>query len=68
LPKAGLKFFGWAFLQGSKVVILLNFCAKNPRLRQAPKRQAVKKLATLQKIAQTSVIPALNLAFAQCAF
>jgi hypothetical protein len=38
------------------------------RHRQAPKRQAVKKLATLQKIAQTSVIPALNLAFAQCAF
>jgi hypothetical protein len=38
LPKAGLKFFDCAFVQGSTLVILLNFSAKNPRLRQAPKR------------------------------
>ena len=35
LPKAGLNGFNWAEMQGSTVVILLNFCAKNPRLRQA---------------------------------
>ncbi|WP_209391314.1 hypothetical protein, partial [Chryseobacterium sp. RR2-3-20] len=38
LPKAGLNFFDWAFVQGSIAVILLNFCAKNPRLRQYPNR------------------------------
>ncbi len=30
LPKAGLNGFDWTFVQGSTVVILLNFCAKNP--------------------------------------
>jgi hypothetical protein len=38
LPKAGLNGFDWAFVQGSTAVTLLNFCAKNPRLRQYPKR------------------------------
>jgi len=27
LPKAGLNSFDWTFVQGSTVVILLNFCA-----------------------------------------
>ena len=40
LPKAGLNSFGWTFVQGSTAVILLSFCAKNPRLRQYPKRSA----------------------------
>jgi len=38
LPKAGLNSFDWAFVQGSTAVILLNFCIKNPRLRQYPNR------------------------------
>ncbi len=38
LPKAGLNGFDWTFVQGSTFVILLNFCAKNPRLRQYPER------------------------------
>jgi len=38
LPKAGLNGFDCAFVQGSTAVILLNFSAKNPRLRQYPKR------------------------------
>ena len=37
-PKAGLKFFDWTFVQGSRLVFPLNFYAKNPRLRKAPKR------------------------------
>ncbi len=38
LPKAGLNGFDWAFVQGSTFVLQLNFCTKNPRLRQYPKR------------------------------
>jgi len=38
LPKAGLNGFDWAFVQGSTLILRLNFCAKNPRLRQYPKR------------------------------
>jgi hypothetical protein len=38
LPKAGLNGFDWAFVQGSTFVLRLNFGAKNPRLRQYPKR------------------------------
>ena len=38
LPKAGLTFFDWTFVQGSTFVLRLNFCAKNPRLRQYPNR------------------------------
>ncbi len=38
LPKAGLNGFDWTFVQGSTFVIQLNFCAKNPRLRQYPNR------------------------------
>ena len=33
-----LKCFYETFVQGSTAVILLNFCAKNPRLRKAAKR------------------------------
>ena len=40
LPKAGLNGFDWAFMQGLTFIIRLNFCAKNPRLRQYPKRYA----------------------------
>jgi hypothetical protein len=40
LPKAGLNGFDWTFEQGSTFVLRLNFCAKNPRLRQYPKRYA----------------------------
>jgi hypothetical protein len=38
LPKAGLNGFDWAFVQGLTFVLRLNFDAKNPRLRQYPKR------------------------------
>ncbi len=38
LPKAGLNGFDWAFVQGSTFVLRLNFCAKNPHLRQYPNR------------------------------
>ena len=38
LPKAGLNSFDWTFVQGSAFVLRLNFCAKNPRLRQYPNR------------------------------
>lgn len=38
LPKAGLNGFDLTFVQGSTFVLRLNFCAKNPRLRQYPKR------------------------------
>jgi hypothetical protein len=40
LPKAGLNGFYWAFVKGSTFVLRLNFCAKNPRLRQYPNRWA----------------------------
>jgi len=36
LPKAGQNGFDWTFELGSTFVLLLNFCAKNPRLRQYP--------------------------------
>ena len=39
LPKAGLNGFDWTFVQGSTFVLRLNFCAKNPRLRQYPNRR-----------------------------
>ena len=38
LPKAGRNDFDSTFVQDSTAVILLNFCAKNPRLRQYPNR------------------------------
>ena len=38
LPKAGLNGFDWTLVQGSTAVILVNFSANNPRLRQYPKR------------------------------
>ncbi len=38
-----------SFVVGSSAVLRLNFCAKNPPLRQAAKRQAVKKLAFQEK-------------------
>jgi len=38
LPKAGLNGFDWTFVQGLSFVLRLNFSAKNPRLRQYPKR------------------------------
>ena len=38
LPKAGLNGFDWRFVQSSTAVFLLNFCTKNPRLRQYPNR------------------------------
>ncbi len=38
LPKAGLNGFDWTFVQGSTFVLRLNFCAKNPPLRQAANR------------------------------
>ncbi len=38
------KCFYETFIQGSTAGILLNFCAKNPPLRQTANRQVVKKL------------------------
>lgn len=38
LPKAWLNGFDWTFLQGSTLVLRMNFSAENPRLRQYPKR------------------------------
>ncbi len=51
LPKAWLNGFDWTFVQGSTFVLRLNFCAKNPRLRQYPKRyrQAWKNALKSQK-------------------
>ncbi|MCO6470936.1 MAG: hypothetical protein J5I64_08420 [Saprospiraceae bacterium] len=40
LPKAGLNGFDWTEVQFSTLVLRLNFSAKNPRLRQYPKRSA----------------------------
>jgi len=40
LPKAGLNSFDWAFVQGSTLVLRLNICTKNPRLRQYPNHYA----------------------------
>ncbi|RZK03419.1 MAG: hypothetical protein EOO46_17905 [Flavobacterium sp.] len=53
LPKAGLNSFDWAFVQGSTFVLRLNFCAKNPRLRQYPTRylQCYGDLQTLKRSA-----------------
>ena len=36
--KSGAEVLRLGILQGSAIVILLNICAKNPRLRQAQKR------------------------------
>jgi hypothetical protein len=38
LAKGGLTCFDETFVQGSKFVLRMNFCAKNPALRQAAKR------------------------------
>lgn len=38
LPKAGVKGFDWTFVKDSTFVLRLNFCAKNPCLRQYPNR------------------------------
>ena len=38
-----------SFVVGSSAVLRLNFCAKNPPLRQAANRQAVKKVRFLRK-------------------
>ena len=38
LPKAGRNGFDWTFIQDSTFVLRLNFCDKNPRLRQYPNR------------------------------
>jgi len=38
LPKAGQKYFYEAFVQGLTAVLLLNFSAEIPRLRQYPNR------------------------------
>ena len=38
LQKAWLRIFDWTFVKGSAFVLRLNFCAKNPRLRQYTKR------------------------------
>ena len=37
-PKGGVSWSTFTFVQGSTSVILLNFCAKNPPLRQAANR------------------------------
>ncbi len=39
-----------SFVVGSSAVLRLNFCAKNPPLRQAAKRQSVKKLNLAKKL------------------
>jgi len=38
LPKAGRNGFDWTFLHSSTFVLRFSFSAKNPRLRQYPKR------------------------------
>lgn len=38
LAKKRVKSFYERSVQGSTFVLVLNFCAKNPLLRQAPKR------------------------------
>lgn len=38
LAKGGLTFFVETFVQGSKFVLRMNICAKNPALRQAANR------------------------------
>jgi len=50
LPKAGLNGFDWTFVQGSTFVLRLSFSAKNPRLRQYPKRyRALKQTETTKQ-------------------
>ena len=44
LPKWRQKCYYETFVLNSTAVILLNFSANNPPLRQYPKRQAVKKV------------------------
>jgi len=50
LPKAGLNGFDWTFVQGLTAVILLNFCAKKPRLRQYPNRYVQPNRPTVQTL------------------
>lgn len=40
LAKGGLTCFVETFVQGSAIVLRMNFSAKNPALRQAAKRYA----------------------------
>ena len=40
LAKGGVSCFVETFVQGSTFVLRMNFCAKNPALRQAAKRYA----------------------------
>ena len=44
-----LKCFYETFVQGSRLVILLNFCAKNPPHRQAENRWASVSCRTLKE-------------------
>jgi hypothetical protein len=43
LPQWGLTCFYDSSVLNQSAMLLLNFCAKNPPLRQAEKRQTVKK-------------------------
>jgi len=67
LPKAGLNGFDWTFVQGSSSVLRLNFCAKNPRLRQYPNRylQACKKIPLKMKKYFYLLFFVSNLVFSQ---
>jgi len=49
LPKAGVTSFYDGFVLNRALVFQMNGSAEMPRLRQAPNRQAVKKLAFLEK-------------------
>ena len=42
LAKGGVSCFADTFVQAQTVVLRMNFCAKNPALRQAAKRQQQK--------------------------
>ena len=49
LAKGGLTYFVETFVLGSTFVLRMNFCAKNPALRQAAKRCAICYTNTCQK-------------------
>jgi hypothetical protein len=61
LPKAGLNGFDWTFVQGSTFVLRLNFCAKNPRLRQYPKRYKDKQTPLDYALSRANNIDLVNL-------
>ncbi|MEJ5105091.1 hypothetical protein [Chryseobacterium sp. MYb328] len=56
LSKAGLNGFDWALVHNSTFVLRLNFCAKNPHLRQYLTRYSITPLRKVSRLCAKKII------------